>query len=83
MLKGSASDVLASFKPSTYPEDTPPGRHLLRPCWADYVSILWSVLLTARVPRIRILAGHALFAQDSGMLNAQIASSIDCGATVR
>ncbi len=36
LLKKSASVVLASFRPSTYPS----GLHSLRPCWTAFLSSL-------------------------------------------
>ena len=40
MLKKSASGVLASFRPSTYPRGYASALHLLRPCWTNFLSIL-------------------------------------------
>jgi len=40
MLKKSASGVLASFRPSTYLRGYASGLHSLRPCWANFLSIL-------------------------------------------
>jgi hypothetical protein len=40
MLKKSASIVLASFRPSTYPRGYASGLHSLRPCWTAFLSIL-------------------------------------------
>ena len=40
MLKQSASGVLASFRPSTYPRGYASALHSLRPCWAACLSIL-------------------------------------------
>src|SRR3990170_2373598 len=40
MLKKSASVVLASFRPSTYPRGYASGLHSLRPCWTTFLSIL-------------------------------------------
>jgi hypothetical protein len=40
MLKQSASVVLASFRPSTYPRGYASAFHSLRPCWTDCLSIL-------------------------------------------
>src|SRR5207344_3532021 len=40
MLKKSASFVLASFRPSTYPRGYASGLHSLRPCWTACLSIL-------------------------------------------
>ena len=39
MLKQSASVVLASFSPSTYPQGYASGLHSLRPYWAACLSI--------------------------------------------
>jgi hypothetical protein len=43
MLKKSASGVLASFRPSTYPRGYASDLHSLRPCWTDFLSILLNV----------------------------------------
>ena len=40
MLKQSASSVLASFRPSTYPRRYASVLHSLRPCWTASLSIL-------------------------------------------
>jgi len=40
MLKQSASSVLASFRPSTYPRGYASALHSLRPCWTNCLSIL-------------------------------------------
>jgi len=40
MLKKSASGVLASFRPSTYPRGYASALHSLRPCWTAFLSIL-------------------------------------------
>jgi hypothetical protein len=40
MLKKSASVVLASFRPSTYPRGYASALHSLRPCWTAFLSIL-------------------------------------------
>ena len=40
MLKQSASSVLASFRPSTYPRGYASALHSLRPCWTACLSIL-------------------------------------------
>jgi len=40
MLKQSASVVLASFRPSTYPWGYAFGPHSLRPCWTACLSTL-------------------------------------------
>src|SRR6059036_706316 len=40
MLKQSTSDVLASFRPSTYPRGYASVLHSLRPCWTACLSIL-------------------------------------------
>jgi hypothetical protein len=40
MLKKSASFVLASFRPSTYPRGYASALHSLRPCWTAFLSIL-------------------------------------------
>jgi hypothetical protein len=40
MLKQSASSVLASFRPSTYPRGYASALHSLRPCWTALLSIL-------------------------------------------
>src|SRR5512141_1530520 len=40
MLKKSASVVLASFRPSTYPRGYASGLHSLRPCWTTFLSLL-------------------------------------------
>ena len=40
MLKKSASSVLASFRPSTYPSGYASALHSLRPCWTVFLSIL-------------------------------------------
>jgi len=40
MLKQTASVVLASFRPSTYPRGYASALHSLRPCWTACLSIL-------------------------------------------
>ena len=40
MLKKSASVVLASFRPSTYPRGYASALPSLRPCWTAFLSIL-------------------------------------------
>jgi len=40
LLKKSASSVLTSFRPSTYPEEYASGLHSLRPCWTAFLSSL-------------------------------------------
>jgi len=40
MLKKSASIVLASFRPSTYPRGYASALHSLRPCWTNFLSTL-------------------------------------------
>src|SRR5207244_12144784 len=45
MLKPSASCVLASFRPSTYPGGYASGLHSLRPCWTSGLSILPTIFL--------------------------------------
>jgi hypothetical protein len=40
MLKKSASSVLVSFRPSTYPRGYASALHSLRPCWTAFLSIL-------------------------------------------
>jgi hypothetical protein len=40
MLKKSASSVLTSFRPSTYPRGHALASHSLRPCWTAFLSIL-------------------------------------------
>jgi len=44
MLKKSASVVLASFRPSTYPRGYSSALHSLRPCWTNFSSILPGIL---------------------------------------
>jgi hypothetical protein len=39
MLKKSASSVLASLRPSTYPRGYASGLHSLWPCWTAFLSI--------------------------------------------
>jgi hypothetical protein len=48
MLKKSASSVLASFRPSTYPRGYASALHSLRPCWTNFLSILQGRLLLFR-----------------------------------
>src|SRR5438132_2390058 len=43
--KKSASFVLASFRPSTYPRGYASALHSLRPCWTAFLSILRDVIL--------------------------------------
>ena len=43
MLKKSASFVLASFRPATYPRGYASGLHSLRPCRTAFLSILREV----------------------------------------
>jgi hypothetical protein len=45
MLKKSASVVLASFRPSTYPRGYASVLHSLRPCWRNFLNILQSGFL--------------------------------------
>ena len=62
MLKTSASVVLASFRPSTYPRGYASGLHSLRPCWTNVLSILreWFTVVP-RVRSIKILAWQHVF----------------------
>jgi general secretion pathway protein J len=48
MLKKSASGVLASFRPSTYPRGYASALHSLGPCWTNFLSILQGRLLLLR-----------------------------------
>ena len=59
MLKKSASVVLASFRPSTYPRGYASGLHLLRPCWTVFLSILQGELLLSQSCR-PVIFRHAL-----------------------
>jgi hypothetical protein len=43
MLKKSASSVLASLRPSTYPRGYASALRSLRPCWTAFLSILLNV----------------------------------------
>ena len=43
MLKKSASGVLASLRPSTYPRGYASALRSLRPCWTVFLSILLNV----------------------------------------
>jgi hypothetical protein len=43
MLKKSASGVLASLRPSTYPRGYASALRSLRPCWTAFLSILLNV----------------------------------------
>jgi len=54
MLKKSASSVLASFRPSTYPRGYASGLHSLRPCWTAILSILREC--SPIVPHMRTLS---------------------------
>ncbi len=54
MLKKSASVVLTSFRPSTYPRGYASALHLLRPCWTAFLSIL---------PTIQALSPYVLSQQ--------------------
>jgi hypothetical protein len=56
MLKKSASSVLASFRPSTYPSGYASALHSLRPCWTAFLSIL------AQVCCLLMLSGNLAFA---------------------
>ncbi len=55
MLKTSASIVLASFRPSTYPRGYASALHSLRPCWTNVLSILWSKLSVTRHALLALL----------------------------
>ena len=62
MLKKSASRVLASFRPSTYPRGYASALHSLRPCWTEFLSILQE--RSPGVPHVRtleVLAGQHTF----------------------
>jgi len=50
MLKKSASFVLASFRPSTYPRGYASALHSLRPCWTNFLSILPGILPLPQTP---------------------------------
>jgi hypothetical protein len=52
MLKKLASCVLASFRPSTYPRGYASGLHSLRPCWTNFLSILYAVLLDMQLIKL-------------------------------
>ena len=62
MLKKSASIVLASFRPSTYPRGYASVLHSLRPCWTAILSILRVALSEASTGRIsgRVVIAMAL-----------------------
>jgi hypothetical protein len=53
MLKKSASSVLASLRPSTYPRGYASALRSLRPCWTIFLSILTEVFLV--VPHVRTI----------------------------
>ena len=53
MLTQTASFVLASLRPSTYPQGYASGLHSLRPCWTVCVSILQKC--SPVVPQVRLL----------------------------
>jgi len=53
MLKQSASYVLASFRPSTYPGGYASALHSLRPCWTACLSILGEC--SPVVPHVRVI----------------------------
>jgi hypothetical protein len=57
MLKKSASSVLASFRPSTYPNVYASGLHSLRPCWTTFLSIPRECSLVAL--HVRTIEGFA------------------------
>jgi hypothetical protein len=40
LLKKSASSVLASFRPSTYPRGYASALHSMRPCWTAFLNSL-------------------------------------------
>jgi hypothetical protein len=62
MLKKSASSVLASFRPSTYPKGYASVLHSLRPCWTVFLSILRSIPpLSQTLGPVKILACHNNF----------------------
>ena len=62
MLKKSASGVLASFSPSTYPSGYASVLHSLRPCWTAFLSILRERSLVAPyVPTIKFSRSNMLF----------------------
>jgi hypothetical protein len=48
MLKKSASIVLASLRPSTYPRGYASALRSLRPCWTNFLSILRDNVLSSR-----------------------------------
>jgi len=67
MLKKSASIVLASFRPSTYPRGYASGLHSLRPCWTAFLSILQECFpVVAHVRTIEFLASNVVFPQPAG-----------------
>ncbi len=43
LLKKSASGILASLRPSTYPRGYASALRLLRPCWTAFLSSLLNV----------------------------------------
>ena len=61
MLKKSASGVLASFRPSTYPRGYASALHSLRPCWTNFLSIL---------------RGRVLLSQTCGPLDFRLAGIV-------
>jgi uncharacterized pyridoxal phosphate-containing UPF0001 family protein len=65
MLKKSASNVLASFRPSTYPRGYASVPHSLRPCWTAFLSILLEVNLEREATK----AGFLLDKRNGAMLS--------------
>ena len=64
MLKNSASIVLASFRPSTYPRGYASALHSLRPCWTAFLSILRRCFpLAPAVQIIEALLAEMVFPQ--------------------
>jgi len=62
MLKKSASSVLASFRPSTYPRGYASALHSLRPCWTVFLSILWECSpVVSYLQTIEVFACHNSF----------------------
>ena len=62
MLKKSASGVLASFRPSTYPSGYDSVLHSLRPCWTAFLSILRErSLVVPYVSTIKFSRANILF----------------------
>ena len=62
MLKKSASIVLVSFRPSTYPKGYASGLHSLRPCWTNFLSILRNRVFLSGTRTVASVSGSTVVA---------------------